>query len=195
MATYEDIKKANEAIKPTDIGRGKEYVEVNQRVIAFRRVFPMGSITSEIVSLEGGVCVIKATCADENGCVLGTGHAYEKENSTFINKTSYIENCETSAVGRALGMAGFGIDTSICSAEELQTAVLNQEGLETISAKKADEMKMLLQYTESDTAAFLKMINDKYGRGVESVDELNRREYAYGADMLNKKVNKRKEKK
>jgi hypothetical protein len=59
--------------------------------------------------------------------VLGVGHAYEKEDSSFINKTSYIENCETSAVGRALGMAGFGIDASICSAEELQNAVLNQD--------------------------------------------------------------------
>lgn len=58
--------------------------------------------------------------------VLGTGTAYEKEGSTFINKTSYIENCETSAVGRALGMAGFGIDTSIASAEEVQNAIANQ---------------------------------------------------------------------
>ncbi len=58
--------------------------------------------------------------------LLGTGTAYEKENSSFINKTSYIENCETSAVGRALGMAGFGIDTSIRSAEEMQNADLQQ---------------------------------------------------------------------
>ena len=59
--------------------------------------------------------------------LLGSGHAYEKESSSFINKTSYIENCETSAVGRALGMAGFGIDTSVCSAEELTNAINNQE--------------------------------------------------------------------
>ena len=52
--------------------------------------------------------------------------AYEKEGSTFINKTSYIENCETSAWGRALGNLGIGIDTSIASAEEVQNAVLNQ---------------------------------------------------------------------
>ena len=70
---------------------------------------------------------MKSTCIDGEGNVLGVGHAYEKEDSSFINKTSYIENCETSAVGRALGMAGFGIDASICSAEELQNAVLNQD--------------------------------------------------------------------
>ena len=33
--------------------------------------------------------------------LVATGHAYEKEGSSFINKTSYIENCETSAIGRA----------------------------------------------------------------------------------------------
>ena len=49
-----------------------------------------------------------------------------KENSSFINKTSYIENCETSAVGRALGMAGIGIDTAVASAEEVQNAINNQ---------------------------------------------------------------------
>ena len=66
---------------------------------------------------------------DENGNVrnLGHGTAYEKENSSFINKTSYIENCETSAVGRALGMAGFGIDVSVASYEEVATAIANQD--------------------------------------------------------------------
>ena len=187
MATFEDIKKANEAIKPIDIGRGKEYVEVNQRVKAFRMVHPNGAITSEIISLDGGVVVIKSTCADEDGRILGVGHAYEKENSSFINKTSYIENCETSAVGRALGMAGFGIDTSICSAEELETAELNQEGDELINDRDAARMKKALQATNSDTAAFLKMINDKFNRGVGSIDELNRREYAFAKIMLAKK--------
>jgi uncharacterized lipoprotein NlpE involved in copper resistance len=68
--------------------------------------------------------------------LLGTGHAYEKESSSFINKTSYIENCETSAVGRALGMAGFGIDTSVCSAEELTNAINNQEDPKRWEVKK-----------------------------------------------------------
>jgi hypothetical protein len=38
----------------------------------------------------------------------------------YINKTSMIENCETSAVGRALGFAGFGVDTAIASAEDIE---------------------------------------------------------------------------
>ena len=123
---YEDIQRANETIKPTDI-KGKDYAEVNQRIKAFRMVYPQGCIQTHMVSNENGICVFRANITTENGVLLATGTAYEKENSTFINKTSYIENCETSAVGRALGMCGFGIDTSIASAEEVQNAMNNQE--------------------------------------------------------------------
>ena len=123
---YELIVKANESIKTTDI-KGKDYAEVNQRIKAFRMVEPDGAIIPEIVSLENGVCVMKATILDGSGKVLAVGHAYEKENSTYINKTSYIENCETSAVGRALGLCGFGIDTSVASYEEVANAIENQK--------------------------------------------------------------------
>ena len=130
MVTYNNIEAANKKINTTDI-KGKDYAEVPQRIRAFRMCYPMGFISTEMLSNENGVCVFKSTVGfyDDNGepQILGTGTAYEKEGSTFINKTSYIENCETSAVGRALGMAGFGIDTSIASAEEVQNAMLNQE--------------------------------------------------------------------
>ena len=126
MCNWEEIQKANETIKTTDI-KGKDYAEVNQRIKAFRMVYPTGSITTEIVSLVDGVVTMKTTIKDNEGNVLSTGYAYEKENSTFINKTSFIENCETSAVGRALGMCGFGIDTSVASYEEVRNAIENQK--------------------------------------------------------------------
>jgi hypothetical protein len=133
---FEDIKYANESIITTDI-KGKDYAEVNQRVKAFRMVYPTGFIKTDLIGNQDGVCIFEAKVGYYNDAVyenkqfkeeivLATGTAYEKENSTFINKTSYIENCETSAVGRALGMAGFGIDTSIASAEEVQNAIENQ---------------------------------------------------------------------
>lgn len=129
MITFEQIAQANETIKTMDI-KGKEYAEVNQRIKAFRMVFPSGGISTEIVQLESGehgaVVTMRATVFDENGNVLGVGTAQEKETSSYINKTSFIENCETSAVGRALGMCGFGIDTSVASAEEVQNAIANQ---------------------------------------------------------------------
>jgi uncharacterized membrane protein len=123
--TYDDITKANETIKTTDI-KGKDYAEVNQRIKAFRMVYPNGTIKPTMISNENGVCIFKVEIYSERYTLLAVGHAYEKEGSTFINKTSYIENCETSAVGRALGMCGFGIDTSVASAEEVENAIANQ---------------------------------------------------------------------
>jgi uncharacterized protein (DUF3820 family) len=90
-------------------------------------VYPQGTIQTHLISNENGICVFRASVLSQDGTLLGTGTAYEKEDSSFINKTSYIENCETSAVGRALGMAGFGIDVSVASAEEVQNAINNQE--------------------------------------------------------------------
>ena len=124
--TFADIQKANETIKTTDI-KGKDYAEVNQRIKAYRMVYPNGTIRTKLAKLENGICVFMAEVTNNEGDVIATGTAYEKENSTFINKTSYIENCETSAVGRALGMAGFGIDTSVASAEEVANAIKNQD--------------------------------------------------------------------
>lgn len=123
---YLDLAIANEQIKTTDI-KGKDYAEVNQRIKVFRMLYPNGTIKTEMISNENGVCIFRAEILDNEGYLLATGTAYEKENSTFINKTSYIENCETSAVGRALGMCGIGIDTSVASAEEVQNAMQNQE--------------------------------------------------------------------
>lgn len=124
--TYEDIERANSTIKTTDI-KGKDYAEVPQRIKAFRMLFPLGKILTSMISNENGVCVFRAEVYTDDNVLLGTGTAYEKENSTFINKTSYIENCETSAVGRALGMCGLGIDTSVASAEEVGNAIAQQE--------------------------------------------------------------------
>lgn len=142
---YLDLAIANEQIRTTDI-KGKDYAEVNQRIKAFRMVYPQGTIETEILQQdnirfldeETNVVVIKATVKTEDGHILATGTAYEKENSTFINKTSYIENCETSAIGRALGIAGFGIDVSVASAEEVQNAIQNQE----ITQEEADNYKL-----------------------------------------------------
>lgn len=146
--TFEDIQLANEQIKTTDI-KGKDYAEVNQRIKAFRMLYPTGAILTEMLSNDKGVCIFKATIVDENGKTLGTGTAYEKENSTFINKTSYIENCETSAVGRALGMCGLGIETSVASYEEVQNAIANQNNEtpreETTATATPKQVAILLQ--------------------------------------------------
>lgn len=162
ILSYDAIKAANETIKTTPI-KGKEYAEVNQRIKAFRMVFPLGYIITEMKSNENGVCIFTAIVGytDENGInhTLGTGTAYEKEGSTFINSTSYIENCETSAVGRALGMCGFGIDTSVASAEEVTNAINNQKTGEPQERKASAKQVEILRkaYTGANPEKLLQV--------------------------------------
>ena len=106
--------------------KGKEYITVNERVKEFRKLHPQGQILTSILANVDSQVMFKAEIVVE-GVTVATGHAYEKEGSSFINKTSYIENCETSAIGRALGMYGIGIDTSLASADEVKNAVKQQE--------------------------------------------------------------------
>ena len=165
MITYEQIVNANNTIKATDI-KGKDYAEVNQRIKAFRMVYPTGSIVPEMVSNENGVCVFRAEVGywTDEGIyrVLGVGTAYEKEDSSFINKTSYIENCETSAVGRALGMCGFGIDVSVASYEEVANAIENQKTDEPKTEAKATSKQVVMiaqLYNEAEINEILKRVN------------------------------------
>jgi len=128
MSTYEDIRKANETLQTIDV-KGKGYVQVNERVKAFRMIHPDGAICTEIIKMEGDLVTMKATVTDADGRILATGMAQEDRKSSYINKTSYIENCETSAVGRALGFVGIGIDASMCSADELANAINQQNAI------------------------------------------------------------------
>lgn len=135
--------------------KGKDYVMVNERVKAFKELYPDHALVTELEHLADDMCVFKATVLDAEGNPKATGHAYEKEGSSQINKTSYIENCETSAVGRALGFMGIGIDTSICSAEELENAISQQETPEEIAERKLNGKKVELP-TGEDFAKAMK---------------------------------------
>lgn len=159
MISYADIEKANATLKSVDV-KGNPYIEVNQRIKAFRMVYPTGRIQTILLSDENGVCKFSAEVGyyTEQGeyKMLGTGTAYEKENSTFINKTSYIENCETSAVGRALGMCGFGVDGQVSSAEEVQNVINNQE-----EEKKEEKEKAEPKATEKQISLLEDLYNDE----------------------------------
>ena len=181
--TYEELKAVNAKIKTTDI-KGKAYAEVNSRIKAFRELFPNGTISTEIISLENGVCVIKATALNEEGAVLGTGHAYEKEGSTFINKTSYIENAETSAVGRALGMVGIGIDTSIASYEETANAIENQKPAKTEKkAEPEEDYRVMLRNFLADNRIDPAIIVKACGLNKNSTNTDYKMAYIYAKNM------------
>lgn len=122
-----DRNESNKAIPRISI-KGKQYATVDARVCAFWELYPQGSITTELLADEDGRCMFKATVWD-GPTIVATGHAYEVKGSSNINKTSYIENCETSAVGRALGFLGIGSNGSIASADEVSNAIEQQEDM------------------------------------------------------------------
>lgn len=126
-----------EKLKSVNI-KGKQYVEVNERLMYFRRNYPKYSLTSEVLEKTEKSVLILASILNDEGRVLATGLAEEEKGSTFINKTSYVENCETSAWGRALANFGIGLDTSVASAEEVQNAIANQVSSKTPTKTKLE---------------------------------------------------------
>ena len=87
--------------KTTNI-KGKPYVEVAERLKYFRANFAEYALTTEVVQLTPDFCVLNAIITDTSGRIVASGMAQEDRTSSAINKTSYVENCETSAWGRAL---------------------------------------------------------------------------------------------
>ena len=147
--------------------KGKQYVEVKERV-KFLRLEHLGhKIETEIISCIDGVVVMKAIIKNEINEIVSTGHAYEVEGTTFINKTSYIENCETSAVGRALALFGIGIDTSIASINEIRSAVEQQENPNDERTRKVPKLSGV-KFAEAIVSQNKKSINtllERYNEG------------------------------
>ncbi len=114
-------------LKTVDI-KGKKYVPVNERLRYFRAQYYGFRLISTIVELSDTDCVIRAAIIDPVGVEVATGLAREKSGDGFINKSSYVENCETSAWGRALANFGIGVDSSIASAEEVMADMTKQTG-------------------------------------------------------------------
>lgn len=108
--------------------KGKEYITVNERLIYFRSkpTFKGWKIIEEISSLDEKEGVFKVTILNSESHQIVNAHAQEYRDSSYINKTSFLENGFTSALGRALGYLGIGINTAIASADEVETAINNQ---------------------------------------------------------------------
>lgn len=113
---------------------GKEYLTVAERVASFRQKHPDWGIRTEIVS-NGDVVIVKAAIFNQD-FIVGTGYAEEVRGSTNINKTSALENCETSAIGRALAAIGLGGD-QYASANEVTDAIIQQNVEEALGRYKA----------------------------------------------------------
>jgi len=106
--------------------RGREYLTVAYRVKQFRVDHPDWQIHTEIIDMDDDRVVVRAEICDSAGVTVASGHAEEKRSASQINQTSALENCESSAVGRALAFAGYG-GSEIASADEVQNAIYQQE--------------------------------------------------------------------
>lgn len=151
--------------------KGKKYVTVAERIRYFRTHLSYRGwrLITEIISLgnndlwDNGRCLFKASVLNEEGIVIATGHAYEEKESSFINKTSFIEVGETSAIGRALGNLGIGIEESVASFDEVANAMLNQELREpkrasSVYAPKESRIPLNEIKAKLETAASLELL-------------------------------------
>lgn len=156
--------------KTTNI-KGKEYVEVNERIKYFRTAeeYKGWSINTELVDFNSESCIMRAEIRDDQWVLRATGYAQEDKSSSYINKTSYVENCETSAWGRALANLGIGIDTSIASSNEVAMAVAKQNTPKKAAApEKASKEPTLFdkaveRLTEKPTQEYYDQIMSKAG--------------------------------
>ncbi len=133
--------------------KGKEYVTVNERLKEFRNNFKDYSLVTEIVELGTDFATVKAAIIDNNGVTRATGLAREVVAKSPINKYAFLENCETSAMGRALGNFGIGIDDAICTAEELLVKMSQEE-----KPEKSDFAKEAAAAKAAQTKAINKAI-------------------------------------
>lgn len=131
-----DIQKAMAAVAAMNETHGvaqpggKKYTEVAKRIEVFRTHFGLDySLESEVMVDDGQRVVIKATIRNPAGAVIATGFAEEIRNSSKVNKTSPIENCESSAWGRALANLGMH-GGQIASIDEIRKAARNEDALD-----------------------------------------------------------------
>lgn len=143
---------------------GRDYVEVNERLKYFRQSFPGFRIRTEIVSMANDEIVMSASVLDSNGETVSVGHAHEEKASSRINQTSYVENCETSAIGRALGILGIGLDGGVATAEEVELAVAKQNAnQDQVDDDRSDRVAVIHELFGDDDIqkinAYLRSIN------------------------------------
>ena len=166
---YDDIARVNSEIEMINMGK-KDYAMVPERVTAFRKLYPEGFIRTVILFNDGTTILMQASVGyyreDGGEVILGTGFAQEVKGKGMVNNTSHVENCETSAVGRALGFMGLGINGGgICSAEELANAVTAQKQMN-------EDFEKLKQQKEAESVKELKKTKKDAPAKVETVDEV-----------------------
>lgn len=144
--------------------RGKSYKTVALRVSEFRDEKAAWTLATEIVNMSDDFVIMRATISDETGRVIATGHAEEFRAASQINRTSALENAETSAIGRALAALGYG-GSEFASANEVQNAIHQQDSKPAPKITKKEKDTVLEQTRaalESADSLALKEIWDEW---------------------------------
>lgn len=153
-------------MKTIDI-KGKNYITVAERIKAFRSNFKDFRLITEIVEFTSERCIMAAKVIDPSGATVANGHACETPNKNQINRLSILENCETSAIGRALGAFGIGVDEDICTADEMLLKAM-QEKEEPLP----EALSNAIAQAESKEA-----LNDIYKREYENLTTIQKEEF------------------
>tara|TARA_R100000315_G_scaffold62428_1_gene43935 strand:- start:1485 stop:1994 length:510 start_codon:yes stop_codon:yes gene_type:complete len=154
--------------------KGKKYVEVNERLKYFRSNYPNHSLTSRITHIDSEMVVVQSDILDPEGRILASGHAHEEKSASFINKTSYVENCETSSWGRALANFGIGIDESVASANEVDIAIKKQNTKPKKAKMTINTYQAMMKAIKEGKGDFVKQHMDKYDISKEQEEGLNK---------------------
>lgn len=202
-----ELSQAIEAVKaaPKVNIKGKQYTQVAARVEVFREHFGHEyGLETEMVSGSGAEVVFRAVIRDSAGRVVATGWAEENRQSGQINRTSAVENCETSAIGRAL--ANFGLHGGeYATAEEVDHAIKQQQTISKSELKRkyselwhqmegcSDEDELVALLNSDEAIRILEKMerylpNDFYGDG-KDIKGWNQRVKERRADMQDKQLN------
>lgn len=121
----------------------QDYVSVAERIEKFYQKYPEGRIITHIVEhdSERGFILMRAEGyrAPDDAVPAATGHAFELRSEGYVNRNSYIENCESSSVGRMLAMLGFEAKRVITSREEMEKA--NRPPKESVQPRASTPLK------------------------------------------------------
>lgn len=126
--------------------RGSQYATVAARLQAFREDHPDWAILTEIQYRDPEEVVFICRILNDKGVPIATGTAQEMRTSSGVNQSSYVENCETSAVGRALALLGYGIDGAIASYDEMD----NKGKLMPVEYDEPDRIAEGTNYNQGD---------------------------------------------
>lgn len=196
----EILKSTLLEIDSTDLGKidinGTFYTKVSKRVEIFRKNFGFNAkIETEVAHLDEVLVLMKATISifkNDTWFQVATGHAEERRDSSEINKTSAVENAETSAIGRALACLGISGE-EYASADELVRALAQKTGTTTEAKESSNKnisyatppqiqyIEKLIKKTSADRAKFLEFYQ------VKDITELT-------AETANKAISKLKRK-